>query len=250
MAKRRKKRERSSRDGALTVETSIASKPSRNGPKKTIQVDQAKPARRRKATPSPGKLNAEAARRHLLTDPVKWFDDADTSGPVRRARVQTGLKDEQSSSRASTTKTSGRMNAGSSADSRTGSSAISTLPGKDIRRSSAVWQKRTKSSVPLGTGARSATLMTPSKGRTHQAITSRPALRGLDDALPGRTDPAPGNQGTVAQAPAVTAGSIEPSGDNDRLADEPRQCKDRPDSATARKGGGGSRPFVPWCKGK
>ena len=29
---------------------------------------------------------------------------------------------------------------------------------------------------------------------------------------------------------------------------KPRNCKDRPDSRKARKGSGGSRAFVPWCK--
>lgn len=30
--------------------------------------------------------------------------------------------------------------------------------------------------------------------------------------------------------------------------DEPRACKSRPEDSRRKGGGGGSRPFVPWCR--
>lgn len=38
---------------------------------------------------------------------------------------------------------------------------------------------------------------------------------------------------------------VEPSTTGEEKT--PRHCKARPDSAQARKGDGGSRPFIPWC---
>lgn len=63
-------------------------------------------------------------------------------------------------------------------------------------------------------------------------------------AAPQNLDPARRSALGLAQINAAKSPDARKS---PKARDENKRCKERPDSREARKGGGGSKAFVPWC---
>ena len=135
-------------------------------------------------------------------------------------------------------------------------SDTSTLPGEDIipiRRRSAPSPVPTKPSPTRSLGLERS-IAPPSSSAPMPS--KRKALPVVPPVSPVVAPRASATVQLAAADPSAlrqnVAGDIRPSDYPQSAVDKPATdrptCKDRPDSAEARKGPGGSRPFIPWCK--
>ena len=135
-------------------------------------------------------------------------------------------------------------------------SDTSTLPGEGItpiRRPSAPSPVSTKPSPTPLLGLKRSIVLPNSSAPMLSKRKALPVVPPVSPVVAPRAS-AMGQSGP-ADLSAVrqnVAGDIRPSDYPQLAVDKPEPdrptCKERPDSAEARKGRGGSRPFIPWCK--